>query len=358
MSLLPPSLPPPLPPSGPPAPLARSSSSAAALIQRQGAAPAGGRASGSGSVPLERARGGDTPVLTFRVLGPAARGGGAPVRLLLDTGASATMVTPALGQRLALQPQATAAAALAGGGQDCQGLRPAQVALPPLELAAAGSSLDGGGSSGTLNHGALNHGTLSDSALSDGSAGGSVRFEGVRALMLPVAALPAGVDGVLGIPSLRQLPFRIDPAQQRLHFGAAALRGPLTPPRRLPLEWRRGVPIVQLQGPRTTVAALADTGAEGLFISPGLARSLQPRGPAERVRLVGVCGEQSVQRQALSGLSLGRLPTARPAVWEAIITANPIFALLDVEAIVGQELLRDRQQLWRLDLARPRLELW
>lgn len=350
MSLLPPALPPPLPPT----PLARSSSSAAALIQRHGAAPAGGRASGSGSVPLERARGGDTPVLTFRVLGPAARGGGALVRLLLDTGASATMVTPALGRRLALQPQATAAAALAGGGRDCQDLRPALVALPPLELATvAGSSLGGSGSSS-----AVTGGTDSSGTVSDGRAGGSVRFEGVGALMLPVAALPAGVDGVLGIPSLRQLPFRIDPAQQRLHFGAAALRSPLSPPRRLPLEWRRGVPIVQLQGPQGAVAALADSGAEGLFISPGLARSLQPRGPAERLRLVGVCGEQSVQRQALSGLSLGRVPTARRPVWEAIITANPIFALLDVEAIVGQELLRDRQQLWRLDLPRPRLELW
>jgi hypothetical protein len=43
---------------------------------------------------------------------------------------------------------------------------------------------------------------------------------------------------------------------------------------------------------------------------------------------------------------------------EAILTTNPVFALLGVEAIVGQELLRIRGQLWRLDTDPPRLELW
>jgi hypothetical protein len=43
---------------------------------------------------------------------------------------------------------------------------------------------------------------------------------------------------------------------------------------------------------------------------------------------------------------------------EAILTSNPVFSLLGVEAIVGQELLRERQQLWRLDQTPPRLELW
>ncbi len=34
---------------------------------------------------------------------------------------------------------------------------------------------------------------------------------------------------------------------------------------------------------------------------------------------------------------------------EAIITGNPIFAQLGIGAIAGQELLRGRRQLWRLD---------
>jgi hypothetical protein len=43
---------------------------------------------------------------------------------------------------------------------------------------------------------------------------------------------------------------------------------------------------------------------------------------------------------------------------EAIILSNPVFERLGVEAIVGQELLRSRRQLWRLDVTPPRLELW
>ena len=64
-----------------------SAQSLAALIQVQGQPLAGGRVSGSAVVPLERARGGDTPVLTFTT----DRG---PVRLLRDTGATSSMVRP------------------------------------------------------------------------------------------------------------------------------------------------------------------------------------------------------------------------------------------------------------------------
>jgi hypothetical protein len=52
------------------------------------------------------------------------------------------------------------------------------------------------------------------------------------------------------------------------------------------------------------------------------------------------------------------VPGAALEAVEAIILANPVFALLGVEAIVGQELLRARRQLWRLDAVPPRLELW
>ena len=334
---MPPFLPLPLPPAAQlaPPPAAPRQPSAAALIQRHGPPPAGGRASGGVSRPLERASDGDTPVLTFKVAAGSSADG-APVRLLLDTGASASMVTPALVQRLALKAETPpgGATALAGGGLDCAGLKPALVALPALEMAST------------------EPGTASATA--------PLRFEGVHALVLPVGALPAGIDGVLGIPSLRQLPIRIDPQRRLLQLGPPALIAPAAAgaPLRLPLEWRRGVPVVRLRGPGGAVDALADSGAEGLFVSPELARRLQPRGPGAAVRLVGVCGEQTVQRRPLSGLDVAGLARARQPVWQGIITANPIFRLLGVEAIVGQELLRDHPQLWRLDLPRPRLELW
>jgi len=311
-----------------------SAQSLAALIQVQGQPLAGGRVSGSAVVPLERARGGDTPVLTFTTdLGP--------VRLLLDTGATSSMVRPELAARLGLRPSPLAPGAfrLAGGGADCQSLRPQRLPLPPLRM-------------------------------------GGLSLVGMEALMLPVAALPAGVDGVLGVPSLRLLPVAVDPMAQRLSLGPGALRpqGPGPQPRQiLPLRWHRGVPLVNLITVAGRVEALADTGAEGLFLSPALAARLHPLNQAETLAMVGFCGTQTVRRQTFAGVAfalepLGLEPAAlEPAALgpaaleqprEGIVTENPIFSQLGVAAIVGQELLRQRPQLWRLDLQEPQLELW
>ncbi|MFN9872646.1 MAG: aspartyl protease family protein [Cyanobacteriota bacterium] len=298
----------------------------AALIQLQGDPLAGGRLTGSVRLPLERASGGDTPVLTFT----SQRG---TVRLLLDTGATSSMLTPGAAERLGLvaRPLPRNAFALSGGGSGCERLQPARAALPDLTLRGEGEG---------------------------------VSLRGAEALVLEVAALPSGVDGVLGAPSLRQLPIRVDPPAGRLSLGRTALgigRRPTTPPRQtLPLEWRRGVPVVRLTSVSGPVEALADSGAEGLFLSPALAARLHPLGAPKPLRLVGFCGEQTVRRQPFAGLGLPGEPQEREAVQpvEGIVTSNPIFGDLGVEAILGQELLRRRVQLWRLDAAEPRLELW
>jgi hypothetical protein len=83
------------------------------------------------------------------------------------------------------------------------------------------------------------------------------------------------------------------------------------------------------------------------------------------LRLVGFCGEQAVEQNQVAGLALAgesragqdkdRRGVESPLA--VIITSNPIFRVLGVEAIVGQELLRQRRQLWRLDLDPPHLEL-
>ena len=361
-----------------------------ALIQLAGQPLSGGRSRGTVSLPLERAEGGHTPVLDFQVSGVGAAPGsgadaasagpaplhrpGARIRLLLDTGATSTMVTPELAERLALvrRPLPAGAFGLAGGGHGCADLNPQRTRLPDL--------------------------LLRDPAAPPGTP--ALSLEGVEALVLPVAALPAGVDGVLGAPSLRLLPIRIDPSLGRITLGAAALDqlpfplspsssatptarssaprvpqpiAPATPrsrPQRVPLRWHRGVPLLQLSTSVGPVQALADTGAEGLFLQPALAARLRPLGPAQPLRLVGFCGEQRVERRLYAGLGLGpgsgglaatpgsSSPGDGPAGVEGIVTDNPIFEQLGVEAILGQELLHRHRQLWRLDQARPELLLW
>jgi hypothetical protein len=303
---------------------------ARALIQTRGTPLRAGMPRGGTRVVLERAEGGDTPVLSFR----SPRG---PVRLLLDTGAAASLVTPALVERLRLprRPLAAEDFALAGGGLDCPTLRLASTTLPTLELSVA-----------------------------EGQPG--LRLEGAEALVIPGVPLPPGVDGVLGAPVLRQVPVLVDPLAQIVALGEPALRWRQTmarPSRVVALTWRHGVPLLPLRirpasgGPPMTLHALADTGAEGLFLTASLAKRLTPLHPSQQARLAGVCGLQDVRRQSLFALAIGSEGVPNHSV-EAIILANPVFRVLAVEAIAGQELLRHHRQLWRLDGLPPRLELW
>ncbi|MCT0200370.1 aspartyl protease family protein [Synechococcus sp. CS-1325] len=304
---------------------------AAALIQVRGIPLAGGIVTGQVSVPLERAEGGDAPVLRFRTER------GAMVALLVDTGASSTLVSPDLAKRLGLRSQLVPPEAfgLAGAGADCAELQPRRARLPLLRL--------------------------------DGQ-GGQLQIRGSDALVLAVPGLPAGIDGVLGAPLLRQLPLWIDPTTNQLSLGGAALRAAerkarARAPLELPLRWEKGVPLLVLWGASGPLPALADTGAEGLFVTPELAARLQPLGSVQAVRLSGFCGEQPASLVRLAGLRLepgppGAAPQAPFAPLEAIVTRNPVFAALGVEAIVGQELLRDRIQLWRLEQMPPVLSLW
>lgn len=302
----------------------------AALIQERGTALQGGQLTGGSQMFLERAEGGDTPVLTFS-------SDFGLVRLLLDTGAASAMVSPALIRRLGLgsRPLPPDIFSLAGGGADCQSLKLFSTRLPELRLPSGGPWPP-------------------------------LRLHGLEALVIPAVALPKGVDGVLGVPSLKQLPFVVDPLEGRVLFGPPAQqwrRAMASSPEVLPLVWRRGVPLLPLRlrsrsdGQVRELPALADTGAEGLFLTAPLAATLTPLEPAQSARLIGACGQQEVLRQRLLWIGLGSHSPPIQTV-EAILTSNPVFALLDVQAIVGQELLRSRRQFWRLEAAPARLELW
>jgi hypothetical protein len=307
-----------------------------ALIQVQGTPLRAGRLQGSAVVPLDRADGGDTPILSFLTAGEGSSG--EAVRFLVDTGASSTLVSPALVRRLGLvsTPIPPAQFGLAGAGQSCRDLRPGRARLPQLRLSGGPGQLE---------------------------------IRGGEALVLETGGLPAGVDGVLGAPLLRQLPLWVDPRSSTVALGpqalAAAERHAITDgtaPAALGLRWHAGVPVVPMRTALGSVPALADTGAEGLFITSSLARRLaalaDPSPPARPVRIAGFCGLQSAQQLTLGGISLAAQTQGQDQAVDVIATSNPIFAAVGVEAIVGQELLRDHRQLWRLDREPPSLQLW
>ncbi|MFM7229630.1 MAG: aspartyl protease family protein [Cyanobacteriota bacterium] len=289
----------------------------AALVQLEGMRLPEPRVRGAANVPYDRPADGDTPIVSLTTPD------GAVLRLLLDSGASVSLVTERLVQRLGLpvSPLPPGALRLAGAGAGCQDLRPGRVQLPQLTV-------------------------------------GGMQIDGLEALVMPALGIPPGSDGVLGAPLFRQLPLLVDPVGRRLRLGPDLDRAGVAPAgaTRLPLRWRHAVPLLELQDSRGTQgSALLDTGAEGLFVSRNLAARLRPQGPVQALRIAGFCGDESALQMDLEGLQLAGTPVGKRSM---IVTDSGILAALEVEAVVGQPLLRDRRQLWLLNREQPVLLLW
>ena len=288
----------------------------AALVQLGGAPPPQPVMEGSGRSAYAIPSDGDTPILQFRT------SSGDSVRLLIDTGASRSMVSQALIARLQLttQPLNAGNFTLAGAGSDCPTDPPRQAVLPSLQL-------------------------------------GALKIRELAVLVMPKLGVPPGTDGVLGASALRQLPMLIDPTQQQVRFDQQlSIHSAPAEALRLPLQWRDYVPLVQVsdQSGKSTLALL-DTGAEAVFIGVPLAQRLTPQSPPSGVEIQGFCGSEFAVERLFSGLSVGDITLKKSP---AIVTRNRILKDLNVEAIIGQPLLKNRRQLWLLNRPDPVLLLW
>ena len=288
----------------------------AALVQLGGAPPPQPVMEGSGRSAYAIPSDGDTPILQFRT------SSGDSVRLLIDTGASRSMVSQALIARLQLttQPLNAANFTLAGAGSDCPTDPPRQAVLPSLQL-------------------------------------GALKIRELAVLVMPKLGVPPGTDGVLGASALRQLPMLIDPTQQQVRFDQQlSIHSAPAEALRLPLQWRDYVPLVQVsdQSGKSTLALL-DTGAEAVFIGVPLAQRLSPQSPPSGVEIQGFCGSEFAVERLFAGLSVGDITLQRSP---AIVTRNRILKDLNVEAIIGQPMLKNRRQLWLLNRPDPVLLLW
>lgn len=177
--------------------------------------------SADGAAPLQLLRTGDLGGLPWIELELQ----GAGTRWLVDSGASAALVTPALAERLKLPPLSPLQVAMAGGVQTLP-----RVKLQPL----AGADAD------------------------------------MPAIVLDLQQLlgvsGGGFDGALGAPWLRTRISRFDFAAGQLRWTGAAP----TPPAGaavLPLRWDQGLPVLSLAiGARPAEGFVFDTGNAGALV--------------------------------------------------------------------------------------------
>lgn len=177
----------------------------------------------AGSAPLQLLRTGDIGGLPWIEL-PLQ---GMTTRWLIDSGASAAVIAPALAERLQLRPLSPISVAMAGGVQT----------VPRYRLPEFADAAEGAGSAAI----ALDLQQLL------GEAGGRL-------------------DGALGAPWLRQRITRFDFAAGRLHWGPLPSTVAATAAV-LPLRWDQGLPVVSLAlGARAAEGFVFDTGNAGALL--------------------------------------------------------------------------------------------
>lgn len=152
---------------------------------------------------------------------------GRPTRWLVDSGASAALVSPVLAERLALPALPPMRVAMAGGAQTLQ-----RALLPALPGAGPGAD--------------------------------SPAF--VLDLQQLLGATGAALDGALGAPWLRERRTRFDFAAGMLNWAEPAAALPAGSAL-LPLRWDQGLPVVALAlGTRAADEFVFDTGNAGALL--------------------------------------------------------------------------------------------
>ncbi|MCM1982022.1 retropepsin-like aspartic protease [Lyngbya confervoides] len=237
--------------------------------------------------------------------------GNRQVPLLVDTGASTTLLSKALVTQLQLEGQTIASDRLtsAVAGRDCPSMEATLHQLPPLSL-------------------------------------GGIQVDRLRGLAFAQTEIPQDWAGVLGMNFLQAFDLSINPQAQQL-----TLRPPSPLPRSqraqaIPLQRQLNVLVgpvrINGQGPFTL---LFDTGAEGTFISPAVAKAASlGEIPQEAVRVRGFCGLEPAVRLSIPSLDIGphRLSTV-----QVIVLDSAVIKTLQVDGILGQNVLSQFEQHWR-----------
>ncbi len=202
---------------------------------------------------------------------PVRVNGLGPLRFRLDTGASRSVLSDDLADRLGLGQTGQSTVVVTHGGRTRQPL----VRVEELAI------------------------------------GGEARFPVPAALVLPATNLdPTGrIDGLIGQDVLGPLVFTIDYAQRRIWWHGRTV--PDSPRgTRLSLEVTNGralVTLPQRSGPAAVLRLMPDTGADSLVLFAHPGRPLPFVTPLDTVRVRGVAGSRPARRVLVQNLDVGSI---------------------------------------------------
>lgn len=230
-----------------------------------------------------------------------------PMQLVVDTGASNSVLSEAIAQdlELASTPVPRERVESFVVGEDCSQQQLNFYQLPPITA-------------------------------------GQATVEGISALGLPFSTNPTQTPGVLGMDVLSAFDVVIDGEAEKLH-----LQVPTAPdPEAIPLTGRIGLMTATIQiNEQGSFPFMLDTGAALTVLSQNLVNRIDlDMRAAQPVEVIGFCGTEMGQYLRVASVALADY---RVQQLDVIILNNPVLEALGVEGILGQNFLNRYRQHWR-----------
>ncbi len=237
-----------------------------AIVQLKGLNFPPPQTQGQATIPLKRLEGSQVFTVELNL-------GNQSGEFLLDTGASTTMLSTPMVERLGLEggkkvanEQLTSAVA----GDDCPEMSATVHQLPTVTV-------------------------------------DRVRVEELRGLEFTNTLIPGELSGVLGMDFLRHFDLNLNPKTQQLKLLTPSQLNSAETQQAIPLQSRLGVMLAEIeingQGPFTF---MLDTGADTIFISPSLSLSLQlDQASRQDIQVIGFCGLEMAERSTLKQVKMG-----------------------------------------------------
>ncbi len=269
-----------------------------------------------------------TPLTESRVFTLPVNVGGSAQEFLLDTGASASILSRPLLDRAASPPENRAQRSGVDlpdrlfsylvVGESCQGLGASLHALPPLQV-------------------------------------GSTQVADLMGMSFPPQSMPKQLAGVLGMDFLSRFDFSLDPQALTLELRSSRRPSPGSSsptPTTIPLQGKMGImttPVrINGQGPFTFAL---DTGAGWVVLSPDVAQALNVTAKAQAIEVLGFCGTAPAQWVVLDRVSIQTHTVEQ--LDTVILTDSRPLELLGVDGVIGQNFLNQFRQTWRFGERTP-----